>query len=157
MLSTGKRRKQASTTSSSTAQKRMWPSTNSPSQCNLPKNPWAFLRWTWPKDCLTEATWHRPSTSTRRSRVHLIEPTETESKDTLDTFAEHFAQVLKTEPEALHEAPSPRPYVVSTRSMPHETCVCVIPTMMIEIRKVIPSCHDPTVWKAFPVVGQSAR
>ena len=39
----------------------------------------------------------------------MIEPTETESKDTLDTFAEHFAQVLKTDPEALHEAPIPTP------------------------------------------------
>ncbi len=39
----------------------------------------------------------------------MIEPTETESKDTLDTFAEHFAQVLKTDPEALHEAPITTP------------------------------------------------
>ena len=39
----------------------------------------------------------------------LIEPTETESKDTLDTFAEHFAQVLKTDPEALHAAPITTP------------------------------------------------
>ncbi|MED6318748.1 MAG: aminomethyl-transferring glycine dehydrogenase subunit GcvPB, partial [Candidatus Thermoplasmatota archaeon] len=39
----------------------------------------------------------------------MIEPTETESKDTLDTFAEHFAQVLKTDPEALHSAPITTP------------------------------------------------
>ena len=39
----------------------------------------------------------------------MIEPTETESKDTLDTFAEHFAQVLKTDPETLHEAPITTP------------------------------------------------
>ena len=39
----------------------------------------------------------------------MIEPTETESKDTLDTFAEHFAQVLKTDAEALHEAPITTP------------------------------------------------
>ncbi|DAC56897.1 MAG TPA: glycine dehydrogenase subunit 2 [Candidatus Poseidoniales archaeon] len=39
----------------------------------------------------------------------MIEPTETESKDTLDTFAEHFAQVLKTDAEALHEAPTTTP------------------------------------------------
>jgi len=39
----------------------------------------------------------------------MIEPTETESKDTLDTFAKHFAQVLKTDPETLHEAPITTP------------------------------------------------
>jgi glycine dehydrogenase subunit 2 len=39
----------------------------------------------------------------------MIEPTETESKDTLDTFAEHFAQVLKTDAESLHEAPITTP------------------------------------------------
>ena len=39
----------------------------------------------------------------------MIEPTETESKDTLDTFAEHFAQVLKTDAETLHEAPITTP------------------------------------------------
>lgn len=39
----------------------------------------------------------------------MIEPTETESKDTLDTFAEQFAQVLKTDPEALHDAPITTP------------------------------------------------
>ena len=39
----------------------------------------------------------------------MIEPTETESKDTLDTFAEHFAQVLRTDAETLHEAPVTTP------------------------------------------------
>jgi glycine dehydrogenase subunit 2 len=39
----------------------------------------------------------------------MIEPTETESKDTLDTFAEQFAQVLKSDPETLHEAPITTP------------------------------------------------
>ena len=39
----------------------------------------------------------------------MVEPTETESKDTLDTFAEHFAQVLNTDPKELHEAPITTP------------------------------------------------
>jgi len=39
----------------------------------------------------------------------MIEPTETESKDTLDTFAKHFVEVLTVEPEVLHEAPVTTP------------------------------------------------
>jgi glycine dehydrogenase subunit 2 len=39
----------------------------------------------------------------------MIEPTETESKDTLDTFAQHFAEVLKVDAETLHAAPTTTP------------------------------------------------
>jgi glycine dehydrogenase subunit 2 len=39
----------------------------------------------------------------------MIEPTETESKDTLDTFAQHFAEVLKVDAETLHAAPVTTP------------------------------------------------
>ncbi|MAJ00993.1 MAG: glycine dehydrogenase (aminomethyl-transferring) [Euryarchaeota archaeon] len=39
----------------------------------------------------------------------MIEPTETESKDTLDTFAHHFAEVLKVDAETLHAAPVTTP------------------------------------------------
>lgn len=39
----------------------------------------------------------------------MIEPTETESKDTLDTFAKHFVEVLQQSPESLHEAPTTTP------------------------------------------------
>ena len=36
----------------------------------------------------------------------MIEPTETESKATLDAFAEAIAQIVEESPEALHEAPN---------------------------------------------------
>ena len=39
----------------------------------------------------------------------MFEPTETESRDTLDKFAEDFAQVLKIDAETLHEAPITTP------------------------------------------------
>ncbi len=39
----------------------------------------------------------------------MIEPTETESKETLDEFAENFAKVLNVEPEKLHAAPISTP------------------------------------------------
>jgi glycine dehydrogenase subunit 2 len=39
----------------------------------------------------------------------MFEPTETESRDTLDTFAKDFAQVLKVDAETLHEAPITTP------------------------------------------------
>ena len=39
----------------------------------------------------------------------MFEPTETESRDTLDTFAKDFAQVLKVDPQTLHEAPITTP------------------------------------------------
>jgi glycine dehydrogenase subunit 2 len=39
----------------------------------------------------------------------MIEPTETESKDTLDTFAEDFAKVLQEDAETLHNAPITTP------------------------------------------------
>ena len=39
----------------------------------------------------------------------MIEPTETESKDTLDTFAEDFAKVLQVDAETLHNAPITTP------------------------------------------------
>ncbi|MCH1540891.1 MAG: aminomethyl-transferring glycine dehydrogenase subunit GcvPB [Candidatus Poseidonia sp.] len=39
----------------------------------------------------------------------MIEPTETESKDTLDTFANQFAKVLQSDAETLHEAPITTP------------------------------------------------
>ena len=54
----------------------------------------------------------------------MIEPTETESKDTLDTFAEHFAQVLKTDPKPSMQLPSPPRSAVSMRSMQHATFAC---------------------------------
>ena len=39
----------------------------------------------------------------------MVEPTETESKDTLDTFAKHFAEVLQVDAETLHAAPITTP------------------------------------------------
>ena len=39
----------------------------------------------------------------------MVEPTETESKDTLDTFATHFAEVLQVDAETLHAAPITTP------------------------------------------------
>ena len=39
----------------------------------------------------------------------MIEPTETESKATLDEFAKKFIQVLALDPETLHEAPITTP------------------------------------------------
>ena len=35
----------------------------------------------------------------------MVEPTETESKDTLDKFAEKFVEVIQMDPQVLHEAP----------------------------------------------------
>ena len=35
----------------------------------------------------------------------MVEPTETESKETLDEFAEKFVEVIQEDPEVLHEAP----------------------------------------------------
>ena len=35
----------------------------------------------------------------------MIEPTETESKEVLDKFAEKFVEVLQEDPDVLHEAP----------------------------------------------------
>ena len=39
----------------------------------------------------------------------MIEPTETESKETLDAFAQHFTEVLKVDAETLHAAPITTP------------------------------------------------
>jgi glycine dehydrogenase subunit 2 len=39
----------------------------------------------------------------------MIEPTETESMETLDTFAEDFAKVLQVDAETLHAAPITTP------------------------------------------------
>lgn len=39
----------------------------------------------------------------------MVEPTETESKETLDTFAEDFAKVLQVDAETLHAAPITTP------------------------------------------------
>ena len=36
----------------------------------------------------------------------MIEPTETESKETLDEFAEKFIEVIQEDAETLHEAPT---------------------------------------------------
>ena len=35
----------------------------------------------------------------------MVEPTETESKETLDEFAKKFVEVLQEDPETLHNAP----------------------------------------------------
>ena len=39
----------------------------------------------------------------------MIEPTETESKETLDEFAENFVKVLQDDPDKLHSAPTSTP------------------------------------------------
>ena len=39
----------------------------------------------------------------------MIEPTETESKDTLDAFAENFIKVIQEDPDTLHNAPVSTP------------------------------------------------
>ena len=39
----------------------------------------------------------------------MIEPTETESKETLDTFARDFCKVLQLDAETLHNAPTTTP------------------------------------------------
>ena len=39
----------------------------------------------------------------------MVEPTETESKDTLDAFAENFIKVIQEDPETLHNAPVTTP------------------------------------------------
>jgi glycine dehydrogenase subunit 2 len=39
----------------------------------------------------------------------MIEPTETESKETLDEFAENFVKVLQEDPAVLHAAPTTTP------------------------------------------------
>ena len=39
----------------------------------------------------------------------MIEPTETESKEVLDEFAQHFVEVLQTDAETLHQAPTTTP------------------------------------------------
>ena len=39
----------------------------------------------------------------------MIEPTETESKETLDEFATNFIKVLQTDAETLHESPTTTP------------------------------------------------
>ena len=39
----------------------------------------------------------------------MFEPTETESKATLDQFAKDFVEVLKVDAETLHEAPITTP------------------------------------------------
>ena len=39
----------------------------------------------------------------------MIEPTETESKATLDAFAEALAQIVAESPELLHDAPHSTP------------------------------------------------
>ena len=39
----------------------------------------------------------------------MFEPTETESRDTLDQFAKDFVKVLQIDAETLHEAPTTTP------------------------------------------------
>ena len=39
----------------------------------------------------------------------MIEPTETESKETLDAFAEALSRILKEDPKRLHQAPHTTP------------------------------------------------
>jgi glycine dehydrogenase subunit 2 len=39
----------------------------------------------------------------------MMEPTETESKEVLDTFANHFVEVLQVDAETLHAAPISTP------------------------------------------------
>ena len=39
----------------------------------------------------------------------MIEPTESESKATLDAFAEALAQIVEESPESLHDAPHSTP------------------------------------------------
>jgi glycine dehydrogenase subunit 2 len=39
----------------------------------------------------------------------MIEPTETESKEVLDLFAERFVDILAEDPEVLHQAPTTTP------------------------------------------------
>ena len=69
--------------------------------------------------CATSRRWKSPSgcwiTASMPPTVYfplivrealMIEPTETESKATLDAFAEAIAQILEESPESLHEAPN---------------------------------------------------
>ncbi len=39
----------------------------------------------------------------------MVEPTETESKETLDAFADVLAKIVREEPELLHSAPHTTP------------------------------------------------
>ena len=66
----------------------------------------ASRRWTSPSGCSTTAFTRRRSTF--RSIVReamMIEPTETESKETLDAFAETLFRITEEPPDLLHEAP----------------------------------------------------
>ena len=62
----------------------------------------------------------------------MIEPTETESKETLDTFARDFCKVLQLDAETLHNAPTTTPVRrVDEVTLP-ATFACVIHSMMSE-------------------------
>ena len=70
----------------------------------------AFRRWTSPSGCL-DYGFHAPTVYFPLI-VHeamMIEPTESESKATLDAFAEVLAQIVEESPESLHDAPHSTP------------------------------------------------
>ena len=47
----------------------------------------------------------------------MVEPTETESKETLDKFAKKFVEVLQEDPDVLHNAPVTTKYAALTKYM----------------------------------------
>ena len=51
----------------------------------------------------------------------MIEPTETESKETLDAFADALATILTEDPELLHSARTPRRSAAPTKSAPPDS------------------------------------
>ena len=51
----------------------------------------------------------------------MIEPTETESRETLDAFAETLFRIIEEDPDLLHEAPTPRRSAAPTKSKPPAT------------------------------------
>ena len=69
----------------------------------------ASRRWTWPSGCSTIG-FHAPTVYfplTVREAM-MIEPTETESKETLDAFAETLFRITEESADLLHDAPHTR-------------------------------------------------
>jgi hypothetical protein len=71
----------------------------------------------------------------------MIEPTETENKDTLDRFADvliKIAEEAKTDPDLLHNAPTRRCLAAWTRSRRRESWYCAAGCRKITSRKGFP-------------------
>ena len=73
----------------------------------------------------------------------MIEPTETESKETLDAFAETLFRITEESPELLHEAPH-----TTLISRPDEVTAARQPVMKWTATECRPMCNDHAVYSS---------